>query len=114
MYYDVELLDDPDIDYTDLQEDLLEHALEYLDHRRYAKAEELLSKLLDSTSDTCFVAAYNLGVIKELTGDLTHARELYILADTLTKEPNEVLDSALARVRSSIYSREQAIRQIEQ
>ena len=35
---------------------------------RYPKAEELLSELLNTTNDGCFVASYNLGLVKELMG----------------------------------------------
>ena len=113
QYY-VEILDTPEIDYTDKQEQLLENALVYLEHKRYKKAEQLLSKLLDSTSDSCYVAAYNLGLIKEKNGELKKANQLYALADSLTIEPNEALDKAIIRVKSSIHSRSEATRQIKQ
>jgi len=38
-YFEVELLDDPDLDYDDTQETLLESSLEYIEHNRLDKAE---------------------------------------------------------------------------
>ncbi len=66
----VVLLEDPDTDYSDLQEDMLENALIYIEHQRYDKAEQLLSRLLDETNERSYVAAYNLGVIREINGEL--------------------------------------------
>ncbi len=113
-YYNVELLDTPEIDYTDEQEELLEHSLTYIEHSRYEKAQKLLSKLLDSTSDSCYVAAYNLGLIKERDGKLKEAQQLYMLADSLMIEPNSVVDNAIIRIKSSINARKQAKEQIIQ
>ncbi|MBL0709323.1 MAG: hypothetical protein JJW00_09760 [Sulfurimonas sp.] len=110
--YKVELFDDPDIDYTDEQEKLLEDALKYIENRRYAKAEELLSRLLDSTDNRCYVAAYDLAILKESNAELEKAQKLYMLADSLIKEPNSSLDRAINRIDNSIYSKKQALKQL--
>ena len=112
--YTVELLEDPDIDYSDKQEDMLEHAITYIRHGRYQKAEELLSNLLASTNDRSFVAAYDLGVVKEIQGDLMEAQQLYRMADALTPEPNDALDEAILRIRHSIDASKLAREQIHQ
>lgn len=98
----VELLDDPEVDYTDEQEDLLEYAAEYLHDKRIDKSEQLLSKLLKSTNDSCYVAAYNLGVIKEIKGEYKKAQQLYQLADNLVLEPNELINKAVLRIEKTI------------
>lgn len=113
-YYKVVLLDDPDIDYTDKQEELLKYSLKYIKNGRYDKAEKLLSRLLESTSDSSFVAAYNLGIIKERNGELQKAKQLYELADSITVKPNEEVDLAVTRIKSSINSRQEAMKQIKQ
>ena len=110
--FSVILLDDPIMDYTNKQEDQLEYALVYIEHGRYKKAERLLSDLLESTSDKSFVAAYNLGVVKEIQGELEKAESLYDLADSLMIEPNEELDMALRRINNSISSNKKATSQI--
>jgi len=102
----VTLLDELDIDYSDEEEKMLENALTYIDHKRYAKAEELLSRLLDRTQEHSFVAAYNLGVLKEIQGELQDAKQLYSLADELTIEPIEEIDLAMNRIDRSIRNRE--------
>ncbi|QOY51304.1 DUF6340 family protein [Candidatus Sulfurimonas baltica] len=112
--YRVLLLDEPDIEYSDKQEDELEHALEYIQHKRYDRAEELLSKLLESTSDKSYVAAYNLAIVKEVQGDLTSARQLFELADSLTVKPVEAVDLAILRINSSISSHRHAQEQMQQ
>ncbi len=112
IYY-VELLDEPEIDYTDKQEEMLEHALVYIEHKRYKKAEQLFSQLLQSTQEQCYVAAYNLGIIKEVQGDLDSAGQLYALSDNLTSEPTLALDKAILRIERSISAHNQASRQLE-
>ena len=75
--YYIELLDEPDISYTKEQEILFENALYYLKHNQINRGEELFSELLNSTNDSCFVAAYNLGIIKESKGEYLNAKELF-------------------------------------
>jgi len=112
--YEVTLLDTPDIDYTSEQEEHLENALIYIEHQRYEKAERLLSRLLEESNDRSYVAAYDLGVLMELTGRFDEAEQLYFLADELTTEPIEALDDAILRIKRSIADRDLAQRQIRQ
>jgi hypothetical protein len=110
--YRVELLDDPEIDYTDKQEDLLEYSLEYIELGQYKKAEQLLSQLLNSTNDKCYVAAYNLGIIKELQGQYKYAQQLFQLADTLVLEPNEQVAKAVVRLEKIMQNQEKLTKQL--
>jgi curli biogenesis system outer membrane secretion channel CsgG len=101
----VVLLDDPDTDYSDEEEKMLENALIYIDHERYEKAEDILSRLLAQTHERSYVAAYDLGVLKEIKGELEEAKQLYALADGLTVEPVEEIDLAVNRIKRSINNR---------
>ncbi len=112
VYHSVELMEDPDIDYTRDQKQLLENALEYIEHRRYDRAERLLGMLLSSTGEKSGTAAYDLGVVKEIRGDLKEARSLYLLAERCFGEPNELVDAAIVRIERAIEAREAAKRQM--
>ena len=114
VYHSVELMDDPDIDYSSDEKKLLEDALDYIEHRRYRRAEQLLGKLLELTGERSGVAAYDLGVVKEIGGRLKEARALYRLADRCFGEPNELVDAALVRIERAIEAEEAAKRQLAQ
>jgi len=94
----VQLLDDPEIDYNSEQENLLDYGIEYVEDHRIDKAESLFSELLTSTGDQCYVAAYNLAVVKEQLGKTSQAEQLYRLADQLVKEPNKIINQAILRI----------------
>lgn len=111
--FDIVLLDEPDVDYSDEQEKMLDNAIIYIDRKRYEKAEHLLSRLLDDTQEKSYVAAYNLGVVKEIKGELQEASQLYTLADELTIEPVEEIDSAMVRIKSSLKHRTLAQKQMQ-
>jgi tetratricopeptide (TPR) repeat protein len=110
--FEVELLDDPDLDYSSEQEELLEIALEYIEQKRYNKAQEFLLKLIDSTKEQSYVAFYNLGVLKEAEGKYKEAQEYYTKADSLMKEPVEAINKAYLRINSLIEKRQRLSRQI--
>lgn len=108
----VSLLSEPDLDYSDEQEDLLKYSLEYIEQGRYDKAEELLMKLIDSTDSQSYVAFYNLGVIKEAEGKFTQAKEYYEYADSLMVAPVQEINSAMNRIISLIKKREHTQNQL--
>lgn len=111
---EVELLEDADIDYTAAQEKTLEVALEFIEAGRYDKADPLLSRLLSSTQERSYVAAYNLGVVKEAQGDYDRAKRLYQLADQLQTKPVEAINKAVSRIDLVIRQYQQAQSQLEQ
>lgn len=111
--FSVVLLEDPDVEYTDQQEKNLENAIAYIKRQRYTKAEELLSSILTETLERSYVAAYDLGVVKEIQGDLQEAQQLYTLADDLSTEPTDEIDIAIRRISSSIQNRLVALEQIQ-
>lgn len=110
----VSLLDDPDLDYTSKQEKTLEVAIDYIEAGRLDKAERLLGTLLTSTHNRSYVAAYNLGVVKEAQGELEDAKRLYLMADELLQEPVDEINQAVVRIDQVILKREKALSQISQ
>jgi len=103
-YFNVELLEDPDLDYNDNQEILLESSLEYIKQNRYDKAQKLLSSLVDSTSQQSYVAFYNLGVVKEAKGEYLKAKDYYAKADALVIKPVDTISKAYIRINSVILN----------
>ncbi|MBA3027053.1 MAG: hypothetical protein FP820_11725 [Sulfurimonas sp.] len=112
-YFEVELLEDPDLDYTDEQEKLLEISLEYIKQNRYDKAEKYLFELIDSTNAQSYVAFYNLGVVKEAEGKYIEAKEYYEKSDSLMVEPVEQISLAYVRIQSLIAKRDMTQAQIQ-
>ncbi len=103
-YFEVELLEKPDLDYNDEQELLLKNSLKYIKHNRYLKADKLLIELINSTAQQSYVAFYNLGVVKEAQGDYEKALSYYKKADNLTSKPVEIIDVAYLRIISIIQN----------
>uniref|UniRef100_Q31E50 Uncharacterized protein n=1 Tax=Hydrogenovibrio crunogenus (strain DSM 25203 / XCL-2) TaxID=317025 RepID=Q31E50_HYDCU len=110
----VSLLDDPDLDYTSKQEKTLDVAIDYIEAGRLDKAEQLLGTLLTSTQNRSYVAAYNLGVVKEAQGELEDAKRLYLMADQLQQEPVDEINQAVVRIDRIMLNREKALSQISQ
>jgi len=95
-------LEDPDIEYSDTQERLLENALLYIEQSHYDKAERLFRRLLESTASQSYVPFYNIGVIYEVRGDFKEAQYYYGAADKLTIEPVEEINLAVNRIKKLI------------
>ena len=113
IYYNVELLDSPDIEYTDQQEDLLDNALKFIKHRRYDRASTLLTRLINQTNEKSYVPIYNLGVVTEALGQYEEAQALYKKADKLTIEPVEQINHAINHIDKIIQQNKQALNQIK-
>jgi len=112
-HFEVVLLEEADLDYTDKQEELLEFSLKYIEQARYDKAQQLLFQLIDSTAQQSYVPFYNLGVLKEVEGNYEEAKEYYEMADRLMVKPVEEISKAYNRIKSLIKKREQAYMQIK-
>jgi tetratricopeptide (TPR) repeat protein len=110
--FNVVLLEDPDLDYSDKQEKLLEVSLKYIEQGRFDKAEKFLLALVDSTGGKSYVAFYNLGVIKEAQGKYDEAKEFYEYADNLMVEPVEEINAAMVRINSLIEKRKKSMEQL--
>lgn len=111
-YFEVVLLEKPDIKYSSKEEDLLDLALEYIKHERLDKAEQLLADLIDSTNQRSYVAFYNLGVIKEARGSYLEAQKYYKRADELMVKPVEDISEAYVRIESLIEKHNQTKEQL--
>ena len=112
-YFEVVLLEDPDLDYTNEQEKLLEVALEYIKQNRYDKAEKFLYDLIDSTDAQSYVAFYNLGVVKEAEGEYNEAKEYYERADALMIEPVAEISQAYVRINTLIEKNDKTKAQLQ-
>lgn len=108
----VTLLEDPDMEYSDHQESLLENALLYIEQGRYDKAEKLLRRLLESTASQSYVPLYNIGVIYEARGNFAEAQHYYKAADDLTIEPVKEINAAVNRIQRLIEKEKIAQAQI--
>lgn len=111
-YFQVALLDSPDIKYKAREERLLEFALEYIEQNRLDKAEELLSELVDATGQKSYVAFYNLGVVKEAQGVYKDAQRYYKRADELAMKPVEEISEAYLRIARLIEKHKKATEQL--
>ncbi|WP_024851049.1 CsgG/HfaB family protein [Hydrogenovibrio kuenenii] len=114
VYKNIELLDDPDINYNDNEKQLLKGGIAFVEAHRMDKADQLFSQLVFQTQSLSYVAAYNLGVVKEATGDYDEAKKLYTLADNLQKEPVDAINKAMNRIKEVIAQHQKATQQIEQ
>ena len=110
--FSVTLLEDPDLDYNDEQEKLLEVSLDYIEQGRYDKAEGYLGELIDTTESQSYVAFYNLGVIKEAQGKYAEAKEYYENADKLMVEPVDAINAAVVRIELLIEKQEKLKKQM--
>jgi len=110
--FEVTLLDDEDIDYSQKEEALLDNGLAFIEQSRLDKAEKLLIELLISTQYKSYVPAYNLGVVKEAQGELRTAATYYHLADSLQIKPVKEINQAVNRIGASILKRDQAKNQL--
>ena len=113
VYFRVALLDEPDLEYTEREEMLLENALAFIDHNRLERGEQLLQELFLQTGRQSYVAAYNLGVIKEAQGQYDEAQYFYRIADELAMAPVEEINSSINRIEASIRKHKRAMEQIK-
>ena len=113
VYYKVSLLEDPDLEYTDRQKELLKTSLLFIKQRRYDRAEKLLQELIDSTNEKSYVPIYNLGVLREAQGDYEGAQKLYKKADALTFKPVEEINVAINHIQKIIEANNKALKQLK-
>ena len=110
--FQVSLLEEPDLDYTDAQEKLLKVSLEYIKQGRYDKAENFLIQLIDATDSQSYLPFYNLGVIAEARGKYDEAKEYYAQADNLMVEPVQEINEAVQRIQTLIEKRKHTREQL--
>lgn len=113
VYFKVLLLDEIELDSSYKQDDMLDNALKYIEAKRMDKAEIILTDLLDAFDGQSYVLAYDLGVVKESIGKYQEAKNLYSLADEITNEPIDEINTALLRINRIIKDKHEAKRQID-
>ena len=113
VYKNITLIDEADIQYSDLQKTMLENGIDFIEAGRLDKAEALFSQLVFDTQSLSYAASYNLGVVKEAQGEYEEAKRLYLLSDQLQKQPVEAINKALIRIDQAISKHQQAMAEIE-
>lgn len=113
-YFEVYLKDDSDIEYSDLEERLLENALQLVELNLIVEANNIFKSLVISTKEKSITALYNYGVTNEYLGNLEKAYTLYKNAETLSLQNKIDKDifNALIRLEKSIKNKEKAYQQI--
>jgi curli biogenesis system outer membrane secretion channel CsgG len=113
IHFNVELIDSIELDsITDRQEQTFENALAYIKAGRMEKAEKILQGLMDKVNGKSYVVAYAYGVVNEAQGKFDEAKKLYEMADDLTIEPVDEINSAMSRIDGLIDKREEAKQQM--
>ncbi|MEA3522144.1 MAG: CsgG/HfaB family protein [Campylobacterota bacterium] len=113
VYFQVTLLEDIELEnVTEKDEDSLKYALEYIKAGRMAKADTIITKIMDNTNGQSYVVSYDLGVVKEAQGQFAEAKKLYALADSLTMEPNDEINAAILRIEAILEKQEEAKQQM--
>ncbi|MDX9813503.1 MAG: CsgG/HfaB family protein [Sulfurimonadaceae bacterium] len=103
-YFSVDILDSPDITYSKESKELLSLAVEFIKASRYDRAYALLVELVDSTNAKSYVPFYNLGVIKEASGEYEEAQRYYKMSDERALKPVEQINSAILRIDKLIQN----------
>jgi len=113
--YDVEVIDDEDIDYDDIQEKYLENGLQLMELGDYKNANIVFSKLVHSTQYKSSVALYNLALSYEVLGDLERANTYYQKAKdiTITQDMDKVIIKNAKRIENKIQQNNKALNQIK-
>lgn len=111
-YFEVVLLEKPDIKYNDREDKLLDVSLEYIKQNRFDKAEKFLIDLIDSTGQKSYVPFYNIGVIKEAEGKYAEAQKYYKRADGLMIKPIEEINRACIRIEDLIEKNDRVKEQL--
>lgn len=100
--FKVKLYDKPDIKLPAHQQLQFKSALQFIKAQRMDRAEQLLEQLLDYSQQQSFSIAYNLGVVKEASGNYQQAQHLYQLADSISLAPEKNINQALVRIDSTL------------
>lgn len=104
-YFEVEVLDDLDIDLTKSQEKKFENALKMMELKRNQKANELLKELNIQTSQRSYIILYNYGLSLEALGNPKEALEIYKKAEDISLSTEGVvkeISHALIRTKINI------------
>lgn len=113
IHFKVTLLDSIELEgKTDRQVKIFENALEYIKAGRMEKARKMLQGLLDDFNGKSYVVAYDYGVVNEAQGQFDEAKKYYMMADELTIEPIDEINTAVRRIDTLIAKRDEARKQM--
>ncbi len=87
-------------------------ALEFAKKNRIDRACSIWGEIYERNQKSISLT-YNLGVCKELSGDLAGALDFYQKADSLTQKPIDLINEALERVKLQIERQERLKQQIK-
>lgn len=113
QYTDVTLLDDPDTNYNNQQEELLKNGLAFVKANRLDKAQSIFEHLYQQQPHS-YVAAYNLGIVEEAQGQYQEAQTYFNIADQLQKKPIDEINQAVNRIKREISQSKKANQQIKE
>ncbi len=97
----IALMDPDDGVRTAAARETFDGAVKFAMSGRMDRACEMFKQAYD-TEKNSVALNYNLGVCEEAAGAFWRASEYYIIADKLTKEPNKLLNQAMARNEANI------------
>lgn len=112
VVFKVKLYKSPEVKLEGAAKDQFKAANDFIKAGRIDRADELLTKLMDSTQGQSYVITYNYGVIAEAKGEFEEALKLYQAADKLTMKPEKNINEALVRIQKIISDEKRANEQI--
>lgn len=112
VVFKVKLYKSPEVKLEGAAKDQFKAANDFIKAGRIDRADELLTKLMDSTQGQSYVITYNYGVVTEAKGEFEEALKLYQAADKLTMKPEKNINEALVRIQKIISDEKKANEQI--
>jgi len=106
--------DEPVIDLTSKQEDMVEQGVSAIKHRILSKADTIFKTILDQQPKS-YVANYNLGIIAEMRGNYSDAREFYLRCTHLVEDFDDVpeLSDSLNRIKNVMQEQKATMKQMK-
>ena len=114
VYYEVELLDKPDIDLNDKEENIFENALKMIELKRVQKANKMLQTLNHQTNSRSYVILYDLAITYETLGNVNKSMALLELAEDIALSSDGIIEeitTSIKRVSKSIKEQNRAKKQ---
>lgn len=104
----VNLLDEPDVKLSKVQETQFENGLELLKQKRFETANTILQALNDQTNEQSFVILYNLALSYEALNEIKIAYQLYKQAEQISLSIGvvEEISEAILRTQKSLQEEE--------
>jgi curli biogenesis system outer membrane secretion channel CsgG len=113
QYTNVTLLEDPDTNYNNQQQQWLKNGLAFVEANRLDKAQSIFEHLYQQQPNS-YVAAYNSGIVKEAQGQYQEAQTYFKIADKLQTKPIDEINQAVNRIQLEISQLKRANQQIKE